>query len=59
MTVVPLALAISLLLVATFLGFFLYERRRSSQSSAEHDSMLPFGEETPRVVADPPEVPEA
>jgi hypothetical protein len=59
MSVVPLAIATSLLLVAIFVGFFLYERRRSSQSSAEHDSLLPFAEETPRVVAEKPAEPKA
>ncbi len=59
MTVVPIAIATSLLLVAIFIGFFLAERRRSSQSSAEHDSLLPFEEETPRVVAERPTWPDA
>jgi hypothetical protein len=59
MSVVPLAIAASLLLVVIFIGFFLYERRRSSQSSAEHDSLLPFEEETPKVVGERPTWPDA
>jgi hypothetical protein len=59
MSVVPLAIAASLLLVGIFIGFFLYERRRSSQGSAEHDSMLPFEDETPKVVAERPLWPDA
>jgi len=49
MAVVPLTLAISLLLVATFVVFFLREHSRGTASSPERDSLLPLEEETPRV----------
>jgi hypothetical protein len=48
MAVVPLTLAISLLLVATFIVFFLREHSRGATSSPERDSLLPLEEETPR-----------
>lgn len=52
MAVVPLTLAISLLLVATFIVFFLREHARGASSSPERDSLLPLDEETPHVVKD-------
>jgi hypothetical protein len=48
MAVVPLTLAISLLLVGTFIVFFLREHSRGASSSPERDSLLPLEEETPR-----------
>ena len=51
MAVVPLTLTISLCLVFTFVVFFLCEHARGRLSSAERDSLLPLGEETPRLAA--------
>ncbi len=45
MSVIPLTIIISLLLVFTFVVFFLREQARSRLSSPERDSMLPFGAE--------------
>jgi hypothetical protein len=53
MAVVPFTIAISLMLVTTFIAFFLIERRGARQSSAEHDSLLPLAEERPRVAGAP------
>lgn len=50
MAVVPLTLAISLLLVVTFIVLFLREHGRRAASSPERDSLLPLNEETPREV---------
>jgi hypothetical protein len=50
MVAVPLTLTISLCLVFTFVLFFLGERSRRRQSSAERDSLLPLGEERPHRV---------
>jgi hypothetical protein len=50
MPVVPLTIAISLCLVFTFLVFFLREHVRGGIGGAEHDSLLPLGEETPRLM---------
>lgn len=47
MAVIPLTLAISLCLVATFVLFFLRESAHRAFSSAEHDAMLPLSDETP------------
>jgi hypothetical protein len=49
MSIIPLTLAVSLCLVFTFVVFFLRENARRF-SSAERDSLLPLGEETPRLV---------
>jgi hypothetical protein len=54
MAVVPLTLAISLLLVATFIVFFLREHSRGASSSPERDSLLPLEEETPRIAEERP-----
>lgn len=51
MAVVPLTLTISLCLVFTFVVFFLCQHARGRLSSAERDSLLPLGEETPRFAA--------
>jgi hypothetical protein len=59
MAVVPFTIAISLMLVSTFIAFFLLERRRAREGSAEHDSLLPLAEEQPRVVLPRPECPDA
>jgi ATP-dependent Zn protease len=53
MSVIPLTLVISLCLVFTFLVFFLREHSRSKLSSAERDSMLPFGKEDSKVSTSP------
>ena len=50
MSVIPLTLGLSLVLVGIFLGFFLREQTRSRSSSPERDALLPLAEETPRVV---------
>ena len=50
MSVIPLTLGLSLVLVGIFLGFFLREQTRSRLSSPERDALLPLAEETPRVV---------
>ena len=49
MSVVPLTLTISLGLVFTFIVLFLREQKRGARSCAERDSLLPLGEETPRL----------
>ena len=53
MSVIPITIFFSLLLVAFFVVLFARERRRSRFASAEHDSLLPLAEERPRV--QPPE----
>ena len=53
MAVVPLTLAISLLLVATFIVFFLREHARGASSSPERDSLLPLEEEKPHLAERP------
>ncbi len=53
MPVVPLTLTISLTLVFTFVIFFLREQARGRVSSAERDSLLPLGEENPRLAHAP------
>ena len=55
MSVVPLTLAISLCLVATFILFFLREHARGGIGGAERDSLLPLAEETPHVATRPQE----
>ena len=45
MAVIPLTLAISLVLVLTFVAFFLREQMRGSRGGAERDSLLPLAEE--------------
>lgn len=49
MPVVPLTITISLALVFTFVVFYLCEHARGRVSSAERDSLLPLGEEKPRL----------
>ncbi len=53
MPVVPLTLTISLVLVFTFLVFFIREHSRGRVSSAERDSLLPLAEENPRFAHAP------
>lgn len=53
MPVIPLTLTISLCLVFTFVVFFLCEHARGRTGSAEHASLLPLAEETPRAVHAP------
>ncbi|HTZ21525.1 MAG TPA: hypothetical protein VMC06_11650 [Opitutaceae bacterium] len=50
MSVIPLTLGLSLVLVGLFLGCFLREQKRSRLSSPERDALLPLAEEKPRVV---------
>lgn len=52
MSVVPLTLTISLCLVFTFVVFFIREHSRRRFGSAESEALLPFAEETPRVVGE-------
>jgi hypothetical protein len=51
MNVIPITLAISLCLTLTFILFFWREQMRHGFSSAERDSLLPLGEETPGAVS--------
>ncbi len=51
--VIPLAVAVSLCLVFTFVVFFLREHTRRF-SNAERESLLPLAEETPRIVGSAP-----
>jgi hypothetical protein len=58
MAVIPLTLTISLVLVLTFVAFFVREQKRGSRGGAERDSLLPLADEvrTPvpaRVASDP------
>jgi len=50
MSVIPLTLGLGLMLVGTFIVFFLREQTRSRLSSPERDALLPLAEEKPRVV---------
>jgi hypothetical protein len=45
MAVIPLTLTISLVLVLTFVAFFLREQKRGSRGGAERDSLLPLADE--------------
>jgi hypothetical protein len=54
MNVIPITLAISLCLTLTFILFFWREQTRHSYSSAERDSLLPLGEETPAASSHQP-----
>jgi hypothetical protein len=49
MSVVPLTLTLSLLLVLVFVVFFLREHARGNVGGAERDSLLPLGDELPRL----------
>ena len=51
MSVIPLTPTISLCLVFTFAVFFIREYGRRHLHSAESESLLPLGAETPRVVS--------
>jgi len=53
--VIPITLGVGLGLVGLFVAFFLRERESGGTSGAEHDSILPLAEETPRVAGEPPE----
>jgi hypothetical protein len=53
MNVVPLTVAISLCLVFTFVVFYLRETGSGRVSGAEHDSLLPLADETPRIAPEP------
>ena len=48
MPVIPLTITVSLCLVFTFIVFFIRENSRRF-SNAERESLLPLGEETPRI----------
>jgi hypothetical protein len=48
--VIPITITISLLLVLSFVAFFLREHRREGRGGAERDSLLPLAEETRRPV---------
>ena len=48
MPVIPLTITVSLCLVFTFVVFFIRENARRF-SNAERESLLPLGEETPRL----------
>ena len=48
MSVIPLTVFFSLLLAGLFIALFVHEQRRRRFTSAEHDSLLPLAEETPR-----------
>ena len=50
MSVIPLTLGLSLVLVGVFLVFFLREQTRSRLSSLERDALLPLAEEKPHLV---------
>jgi hypothetical protein len=50
MAVIPLTLAISLVLVLTFVAFFLREHERGRRGGAERDSLMPLAEEERRLV---------
>lgn len=51
MAVIPLTLTISLVLVLTFVAFFVREQRRGSRGGAERDSLLPLADEVRTPVA--------
>lgn len=59
MPVIPLTLTISLCLVFTFVIFFLCEHARGRTGGAEHASLLPLAEETPRPARAAPAAPPA
>lgn len=50
MSVIPLTVFFSLLLVGTFVVLFLREQRRRHLTSPERDSLLPLADETPHAV---------
>ncbi len=49
MSAFPITLTISLCLAFTFVLFFLCERLNGRRGSAEHDSLLPLADESPRL----------
>jgi hypothetical protein len=49
MAVIPLTLTISLVLVLTFVAFFLREQERGRRGGAERDSLLPLADEGSRT----------
>jgi len=51
MSIIPLTVFCSLLLVATFAVLFAREQRRRRFASAERDSLLPLADEQPRLAA--------
>lgn len=53
MSVIPLTVLCSLLLVAVFVALFVREQRRRRFASAERDSLLPLADETPRLAGRP------
>lgn len=55
MSVIPLTVFLSLLLVGVFLVLFIREQRRRRFAGAERDSLLPLADETPRLAGHPAE----
>jgi hypothetical protein len=53
MDVIPLTLTISLVLVMSFVAFFLREQERVRRGGAERDSLLPLEDEEGRLEAVP------
>ncbi len=49
MSVIPITVFFSLILVGLFVVLFVREQRHQHFSSAERTSLLPLAEETPRV----------
>ena len=55
MSVIPITIFFSLLLVGIFVGLFAREQRRQRFASHERDSLLPLADETPRLAATAPD----
>ncbi|MDP2138054.1 MAG: hypothetical protein Q8J74_09380 [Candidatus Didemnitutus sp.] len=53
MSVIPITVFFSLLLVGLFVVLFAREQHRQRFSSAERESLLPLADETPRVSGQP------
>ncbi len=49
MSVIPITVFFSLLLVGLFVVLFVREQRRQRFASSERESLLPLADETPRV----------
>ena len=49
MSVIPLTVFFSLLLVGLFIGLFAHEQRRRRFTSPERESLLPLADERPKV----------
>jgi cbb3-type cytochrome oxidase subunit 3 len=59
MSVIPITIFFSLLLVALFVGLFWREQRARRFGGPERDSLLPLAEETPRSAHLPAPAPTA